>query len=191
MPRLFTGIEIPADIKARLALLNAPMHGAKWVDGDDYHLTLRFLGDVEDRVADEFLDLVADPMVGPFSIIINGLGCFGGRQPRAIWAGIEPCPEIERLNQAHERAARAVGLEPDARAFKPHVTLARLKGTRAEAVAEFLGHHGAFKAGPIEVTRVAVFSSRPKTGGGPYAVIETLALNGVHHHDEDEMRRWE
>ncbi|KAB2851638.1 MAG: RNA 2',3'-cyclic phosphodiesterase [Hyphomicrobiaceae bacterium] len=191
MPRLFTGIEIPPDIKARLSLLIAPMHGAKWVDAEDFHLTLRFLGDVEDRIVDEFLDLVADTAVMPFRLTLNGLGCFGGRQPRAIWAGIDPCPEIERLNQAHERAARAVGLEPDARVFKPHVTLARLKGTRPEAVAEFLGHHGAFKAGPIDVTAVAVFSSRPKLGGGPYAVIEKLPLSGVHHPYEDEARHWD
>ena len=152
---------------------------AKWSEAEDLHLTLRFLGDIAETTATDFVDLIREPGVAPFQIRLQGIGCFGGRQPRVIWAGAETGDGLDRLAQAHERAARHVGLEPDPRPFKPHVTLARLRGTRPEAVAAFLGDHGAFSSEPFEVDRFVLFSARPHTGGGPYVVEETFALAGA------------
>lgn len=180
MPRLFTGLEIPRDVRTRLSLLSAPLPGAKWVDAEDLHLTLRFLGDVDQRTADEFLDRIAPFTVEPFDVTLSGLGVFGSQRPDVVWVGAEPKDVLARLNQWHERAARAVGLEPDTRPFVPHVTLARLRGTKPREVAQFLESRGHVALPPFRVSRLAVFSSRPGTGGGPYAVEEAIEFAGDH-----------
>ena len=78
-----------------------------------------------------------------------------------------------------ERAARSAGLPPEKHGFKPHVTLARLKGTRPESVARVLEGLGAFQSAPFQVESFALFSSRPKVGGGPYVVEDTFELRGA------------
>jgi RNA 2',3'-cyclic 3'-phosphodiesterase len=178
MPRLFTGLELPRDVRTRLSLLSAPLSGAKWVETEDLHLTLRFLGDIDARTADEFIESIGPFTVEPFELTLSGLGVFGNQRPDVIWVGAEPKDVVGRLNQWHERAARAVGLEPDTRPFVPHVTLARLRGTRPQEVARFLESRGQIELPPFQVSRLAIFSARPGTGGGPYAVEETIDFEG-------------
>ena len=130
MPRLFTALEIPEMLRTRLSLMRAPLNGAKWVDAENMHITLRFAGDIDGRTADDFADLLAEVSGGPFQVSIAGAGAFGGRDPRVLWAGVETGPELDALYRANERAARAAGLDPDPRDFRPHVTLARMRGAR-------------------------------------------------------------
>src|SRR5262245_14780499 len=138
MPRLFTALEIPETIRVQLSLIRASVGGAKWIAAEDMHVTLRFAGDIDGRTADDLAELLADVAVQPFQVTIAGTGSFGGREPRALWAGVEAGPELEALQRANERAARSAGLEPESRKFVPHVTLARLRGVRQGAVARFL-----------------------------------------------------
>ena len=178
MPRLFTGLELPQSVRARLGLMRLPLPGAKWIEPDDFHITLRFAGDVDNRVADEFAGFLDEIEAAPFDIAISGVGCFGGRTPRVIWAGVEGGEALANLQKAHERAARRAGLEPESQAFRPHVTLARLRGTRAEAVARFLSSRGALKSEPFRVGHFALFSARPGSGGGPYVVEHAYQFRG-------------
>src|SRR5262245_50852329 len=99
-------------MRQRLSLLRVPIAGAKWVQPEDMHITLRFAGDIDGRTADDFADLLAEVSVAPFTASISGGGAYGGRDPRVLWAGVEAGPELDSLYRAHERAARAVGLEP-------------------------------------------------------------------------------
>src|SRR5688572_5462816 len=115
MPRLFTAIEIPEATRIRLSLLRAAIKGAKWVQAENMHITLRFAGDIDGRTADEFADQLAEVSVKPFTVSIGGGGAFGGRDPRVLWAGVEAGPQLDSLYRANERAARAAGLEPDPR----------------------------------------------------------------------------
>jgi 2'-5' RNA ligase len=170
MPRLFTAIEIPEAIRLRLSLIRAPLAGAKWVEADNMHITLRFAGDIDGRTADEFAAFLDDIRVAPFPVAIAGVGAFGGRDPRTLWAGVEAGAPLEALYRASDRAARAAGLEPEGRAFHPHVTLARLRGVRQGAVARFLAENGALRVEPFTATRLVLLSARPGTGGGPYVV---------------------
>lgn len=176
MPRLFTGLQIPAAIADRLSMLRAGLPGARWIDPDNYHITLRFIGDVDDVTAHEFASLLADVRIEPFRLRLDGLGSFGGRKPRAIWAGVERSEPLQALQRAHERAARGAGLPPEPRNFTPHVTLARLRNVRAEAAARYLEANGFFSAGPFEVSQFVLLSSRASTGGGPYVVEEAYPL---------------
>lgn len=178
MPRLFTALEIPAHVRTRLSLMRAPLSGAKWVDAENMHITLRFAGDIDERTADEFADHLAETAVAPFSIKIVGAGAFGGRDPRVLWAGVEENPQLDTLYRANERAARAAGLEAAPHAFKPHVTLARMRGVRQAAVARFLEEFGDLRMEPFTVTRFVLLSARPGSGGPPYGVEAEYPLEG-------------
>ena len=126
----------------RLSLIRAPLGGAKWIEPENMHVTLRFAGDIDGRTADELVDFLADVRARPFPITIKEIGAFGGRDPRVLWAGVEAGEPLDALYRANERAARSAGLEPEGRAFRPHVTLARMRGAREQAVARFLTENG-------------------------------------------------
>jgi len=179
MPRLFTGIEIPAEQREEIARLKVPLPGGgRWTEPDDLHLTLRFVGDVEKPQAREFADNLETIDVDAFELRLSGLGVFGGNEPRSIWTGVETSAPLEALARANDRAARAAGLPPDGRQFKPHVTLARVKHASADEVARVLQRIGAFRSKPFIVSRFVLFSAKPKTGGGPYAIEEAFNLRG-------------
>jgi 2''-5'' RNA ligase len=180
MPRLFTGIELPPSIKDRLARLKAPLPGARWVEPENMHVTLRFAGDINNLAASEFADALAQINVNAFEICFSGLGAFGGHDPHNLYARIESSPSLDALQRANERAARSAGLAPEGRSFKPHVTLARLRHSNPEAVARFLGRHGGFRSKPFIVEQFVLFSSRPNTGGGPYVAEAVFPHGGVY-----------
>ena len=184
MPRLFTAIEIPPLIRQHLALMRAPLPGARWIEAEDMHITLRFAGDLDGRTAEEFADLLAGIRVRPFTVTIKTVGAFGGRDPRVLWAGVEAGEELDALYRANERAARAAGIEPAARDFRPHVTLARMRGARQHLVARFLEANGAFRAPPFLATRFVLMSARPGSGGPPYGVEEAFPFDGADGFDE-------
>jgi len=176
MPRLFTAIEIPEAVRQRLALVRASLSGAKWIEPDNMHITLRFAGDLDGRSADEFADALAGVCAKPLPITIAGVGAFGGRDPRVLWAGVEASHELHALYRANDRAARSAGLEPMQHAFKPHVTLARLRGVRQQAVARFLSENAGLRHAPFLATRFVLLSARPGSGGGPYVAEAAYPL---------------
>lgn len=178
MPRLFTAIELPEALRETLSALEAPLPGAHWTHEDNLHITLRFAGDVDNRTADEFAAELASIDQDAFTLRMSGVGVFGGNGPRILYAGVAPSPQLESLARAHERAARNAGLAPEARTFKAHVTLARFRRGRPDALARYLQRHGAFSSPPFAVTQFLLMSSRPKTGGGPYVEEAAYPLTG-------------
>jgi 2'-5' RNA ligase len=177
MPRLFTGIEIPPDIADRLAMLRGGLPNARWIDRDNYHLTLRFIGDVDRRVAEdvaESLDRVRRPV---FSLRLTGVSALGTKRPHAIVAMAEPTAALIELQAEHERILQRIGLPPEGRKYTPHVTLARLRHGHPRDIAEYLTLRGGFFAQPFAVERFVLFSSRDSTGGGPYIAEETYDLS--------------
>lgn len=177
MPRLFTGLEIPTDVGFSLSLKRGGLAGARWIEPDDYHITLRFIGDIDERQADEVadsLDLLGHSL--RFPIRLTHLGTFGGDRPRALYAGVEPSEALNRLQSAHERVLQRAGLAPEGRKFVPHVTLARLRGASAGDVARFIAHAGRFEPITFSVPRFVLFSSKDSVGGGPYVVEQAYAL---------------
>jgi 2'-5' RNA ligase len=177
MPRLFTGIEIPPDIADRLAMLRGGLPNARWIDRDNYHLTLRFIGDVDRRVAEdvaESLDRVRRPV---FNLRLTGVSALGTKRPHAIVAMAEPTPALIELQAEHERILQRIGLPPEGRKYTPHVTLARLRHGHPRDIAEYLTLRGGFFAQPFAVERFVLFSSRDSTGGGPYIAEETYDLS--------------
>ncbi len=190
MPRLFTVIEIPDDICDELHRLRLPLPGARWISPENYHITLRFAGDIDNAKAREFIANLAIIDVDGFELRITGLGVFGGDDPHSIWAGIEPNAKLDDLARAHEKAARNAGLAPETRTFRPHVTLARLKHSNAEAVARFLSRYSGYRSEPFFVTRTLLMSSRPSVGGGPYGIEDRFPVRGMEFLSEDGEANW-
>ncbi|HZY12849.1 MAG TPA: RNA 2',3'-cyclic phosphodiesterase [Beijerinckiaceae bacterium] len=176
MPRLFTGLEIPADIATELSMLRGGLSGARWIDVENYHLTLRFIGDIDERTAIEVYSGLERVRRRPLSVTLNGLSTFGGDKPRAIVAKAKPEPPLVDLQAEHERLMRRIGIPPEPRKFVPHVTLARLRQASAMAVADYLGARGYFPGRTFEANRFVLFSSRASTGGGPYVVEAAYPL---------------
>ncbi|HTV70541.1 MAG TPA: RNA 2',3'-cyclic phosphodiesterase [Rhizobiaceae bacterium] len=178
MPRLFTALEIPRDAALSLSLLRGGLPGARWIDVENYHLTLRFIGDVEGHVADEIanaLDRVHRPA---FQLALSGVGQFGGKKPNTVYAATAPSPDLNALQGEIERICRRLGLPADPRKFTPHVTLARLKNTSPDEVALYLSARGNFSTAPFKVGRFVLMSSRDSVGGGPYVIEEAWPLVG-------------
>ena len=176
MPRLFSGLEIPSGVGPRLSLLQGGLRGARWIDPDNYHLTLRFIGDVEGPVADDIAEGLARIVRPQFDLRIDSLGCFGSRKPHLVWARVVPDPPLLDLQAEHERVVQRAGLPPEGRKYTPHVTLARLRGSSQGDTADWLAMHGDFRPVSFPVTRFALFSARASTGGGPYVVEATYDL---------------
>ena len=176
MPRLFTAIEIPSETGQRLSMLRGGLPGARWVDPENYHLTLRFIGDVDDALAHEVASMLGGVRRGGFELRLDGLTSFGGRKPRAVVAAAAPAQPVIELQAEHERLMQRVGLEPEGRKYTPHVTLARLRDASSRDVAEYLSARGAFRSPPFEVSRFVLMSSRASMGGGPYVIEAAYPL---------------
>jgi 2'-5' RNA ligase len=177
MPRLFTALEIPAAVGQSLAMLRGGLPGARWIDPENYHVTLRFIGDVDDVVAHEVASLLGRVRRGAFELQVEDLHSFGGRKPRAVVATLGPTPPLIELQAEHERLMQRVGLEPEGRRYIPHVTLARLRDSSSRQVADYLSMRAPFRSARFTISRFVLLSSRASVGGGPYVVEAAYPLS--------------
>jgi len=177
MPRLFIALEIPRNAAMSLSLLRGGLPGARWIDVENYHITLRFIGDIDGRTADEVVDRLDRIDRPEFQLSLNGMGSFGSKKPHSIWAGVSPSPEMNALQSEVERICQRIGLPPDPRKFMPHVTLARLRSSRLDDVVQYLSGRGNFRTSAFTVGRFVLMSSKESVGGGPYIVEEVFPLH--------------
>jgi 2'-5' RNA ligase len=185
MPRLFTGLEIPSGIAQSLAALRGGLPGARWVDPENYHVTLRFIGNVDDIIAHEVASLLGRVHRQPFELRVEDIKSFGGRKPRAVVATLGPAQALMELQAEQERLMQRVGLEPDGRKYTPHVTLARLRESSNRQVADYLALRAPIRSVPFKVSRFVLFSARMSIGGGPYVVEAAYQMS------DDRGRRTE
>lgn len=176
--RLFAAIPIPEDIADRLLSLETETPGANWRLPEQYHLTLRFFGDINEALArdlDGELGLIVE---APFEIRLAGAGSFGGRDPSALWAGVEAPPALARLASQCERAARRAGLEPETRKYRPHVTLAYCRGTTDQDAAMFQQGAADFRTEAFWVDHFVMYSSWSTKAGSAYREEAVYPLVG-------------
>ncbi len=176
MPRLFAGLEIPAPVATVLSGLRGGLTGARWIEPSDYHITLRFIGDIGFRVAQDIDSLLADIRREALDIRLSGIDVFGGDRPHALLATVEPTRPLIELQSEVERLIRACGLEIDRRRYQPHVTLARLRGASSFDVAEYLSIRGYYPSQNFRAERFVLYSARDTVGGGPYLVETAYPL---------------
>jgi 2'-5' RNA ligase len=170
MPRLFTGLEIPSSVAQSLSMMRGGLPGARWIEPENYHLTLRFIGDIDDALAREIAAMLDRVQRGAFELRLEGLSSFGGRKPRAVVAPAAQVGPLMELQAEQERLLQRLGLEPEGRKYTPHVTLARLRDSSSQQVADFLAARGHYHSVSFQVSRFVLFSSRASVGGGPYVI---------------------
>jgi 2'-5' RNA ligase len=179
MPRLFTAIEVPPDIAERLTALRGGLPRARWISPANYHLTLRFIGDVDNVAAEAAVEALSRVDRAPFDLTLSGVEALGTRKPTAIVARAAASPPLMELQAEHERLMQRIGLPPEGRKYTPHVTIARLHPRATQEAAEYLGLRGGFRAPPFRVDRFVLYSSRNSVGGGPYIVEEAYPLTAM------------
>ncbi|MGI9512215.1 MAG: RNA 2',3'-cyclic phosphodiesterase [Anderseniella sp.] len=177
MPRLFTGVELPSDVGRDLVIMQGGIEGARWIDPDNYHLTLRFIGDISDRAADELTGELQRIVAMPaFNISLSGMGVFGTKKPHSLYVKVDESPDLRRLQAMHERVCQSLGMPPEQRKFTPHVTIARVRGAIPRQVQTYVGAHNLYRSRVFDVSQFVLFSARASRGGGPYGREEIYPL---------------
>lgn len=159
--RLFVALDLPWELRERLsALAVAGIPGARWVPPENYHMTLRFIGETPGHLAHDVDEALAGLRTRGFSLTLAGLGTFekAGRST-ALWVGVERNPQLDHLRSKIETALQRAGLEPERRRFQPHVTLARLDNAPESKVVSYVQAHNLFRAEPVPVEHFTLFSS--------------------------------
>jgi len=179
MIRLFTGIAIPFEVREVLMRHSVGLPGARWRREDQLHLTLRFIGEVEEPVADDIVSALAAIRAPAFSLSLAEVGMFGDRRrPRVLWAGVRGEPALVRLRAKGEAALARAGLPPDNRKFHPHVTLAVLDRQVSSArLGEYLSYHNDLWTPPFQVDCFNLYSSTLGQSGAVYRVEESFPLD--------------
>ena len=179
MPRLFVAIDTPEPVRQRLAGLGGGIPGARWTPPEQFHLTLRFIGEVADATLDDIAEALAMVDLAPFSIRLKGVGHFPPRgSPRVLWAGVEDATTAARLHDRIEARLRRLGLPPDDRRFAAHITLARLRNAPIGRVKEFLAGHAMFESEPFAVAEFHLYSSRLGPKGAIHRIEASYELGG-------------
>ncbi len=181
MIRLFVGLDLPETLRDTLSMLERGIPGGRWVESDNYHVTLRFVGEVPEDRAEDIDAALGAVRAPPFALSLAGVGHFGKlRKARSVWAGVEANAALARLQASVESAVVRAGFPAEARKFRPHVTLARIGGeTGGETghhVANFLSEHGDFRAPPFEVGDFILYESRLTRHGAMYRPLRRYAL---------------
>ena len=156
-------------------MLRGGLPGARWIDSQNYHVTLRFIGDVDDSAAREVAWLLGQVRRREFELRLDSISAFGGRRPRAVVAALSQTPSLMELQAEHERLIRRIGLEPEGRKYTPHVTLARLRESSSRQVADYLATRSLMRPLPFTVSRFVLFSSRASVGALPASISHMRA----------------
>jgi 2'-5' RNA ligase len=176
MMRLFVALALPDAVVSGLEMIQSGVPGARWQTREQMHLTLRFMGEVDGRDAaaiDDALSMISAPQL---VLQLKGVGEFGGKNPRALWAGVAPNDALLHLQRKIETAIQRIGFEAEPRKFTPHVTLARLRGTPPGIVMDYLVDHALFSSASFEVAEFTLFSSHLSPNGSLYSAEQTYPL---------------
>jgi len=176
MHRLFVAIRPPENIRDLLIDAMDDSPDFRWQDDEQLHLTLRFIGEVDRPVADDLAAGLSRIQSEAFELRVAAVGLFEQRSSGALWAGVEPKTAVAALAAKVERVCQQIGLEPERRAFFPHITLARWKGRGSREVADFLERHRALRSDPFQVTQFTLFESRLSRHGAHYEAAATYSL---------------
>lgn len=176
MHRLFVAIRPPEAIRDLLVDAMDDSPELRWVGDEQLHLTLRFIGEVERPLANDIADALSAIRFPPFELRIAGVGRFERRSGGALWAAVEPKKPVAELAAKVDRACVIAGLEPERRAFHPHITLARWNRSGAEAASQFERRGCALSSSPFVVNGFALFESHLSRHGPHYEEVAAYAF---------------
>lgn len=174
MPRLFIAVDLPETIKNNLSLMAFGIPGAKWVAPEQLHLTVRFIGEVDGGLFHDIQEILDEIHFASFSLQLKGVGYFPPRgAPRVLWIGLDKSEPLQLLRKKIDTALLRARIEPEGRKYSPHITLARLKNSPVNKIANFLSGNGLFSQEPFQVEDFKLYSSvlSPK---GAYHKVERI-----------------
>jgi 2'-5' RNA ligase len=183
--RLFIAIELNQEIRQNLAKVAYPFHenGIKWVDAENIHLTLKFLGDIPTRDIRSITDALTSSISNtpPFEISVKGTGCFPNpRQARVLWAGLVYPENLSNLQHNIDESLLRLGIPAEKRPFSPHLTLARVVEGINESIAskayQHLLRYQNNTFGKIVVEHVTLFNSTLTREGSIYRAMVRVPL---------------
>lgn len=171
MVRLFTALSVPEDVAEALTRRQTGLPGANWRAADQFHITLAFYGEIDERRADDLsIELERAAAGGPFDIALSGVGAFGeGHRTHAIWAGVAANERLSVLAGRCRSAAERAAIPIERRDYRPHLTLAYLKPQAdPDRIGAWIADHNLLQSPPIRVDRFGLYSSTLTQGGSRY-----------------------
>lgn len=179
MPRLFVAVDLPESRSERVAELRDAELNARWTPASQYHITLRFIGDVGAERTEALRESLRTIEAPPFSLAGGGLDVFPSRRrPRVLVVRIGPDPSLERLRNEVERVVVAQGLDPEPKPFHPHVTFGRLRRGSPRAVRRFLKANAGLSIEPFAVSSFHLYGSTLGSDGAEHTILESYPLRG-------------
>ncbi len=181
MYRLFVALDFPSEVVQQLTDLCFGVQGVRWVPSDQIHLTIRFIGQVDESQFKQISEVLSEICVAPFALQLRGAGYFPPRKkPKVLWVGLDSNPELLKLHAGIERAIERVGIPPETRKFHPHVTLGRIRDrTPANEVAPFVVRNSLFATEPFQIDRFILFSSILRSEGAIHRKEGEYPLEGL------------
>lgn len=178
MIRLFVAVALPGEVRRSLTMLQGGVPGAAWTPEENLHLTLRFIGQVEEPTFADVAEALGEVEAPAFDLRLAGVGQFGDRRRvHALWAGVRPSEPLALLRGRVETALSRAGVPRDERKFMPHVTLGRLKEAPRGRVGSFLAQHGLYESPSFRVAEFALFSSQLRHTHALHAAEAEYALS--------------
>jgi len=186
--RCFIAIDIDEQIRKALANLQDELQGkadikrsdAKWVNPENIHLTLKFLGEIKDEQVVDVCNITKDVASGheSFELHIESVGHFGGRSAKVLWVGTgQNIDKLLQLQQDLERHLDLAGWPREARKFSGHLTLCRIRNARAGIkLAQLARDYKDFKLGTMPADSVSVYQSQLTPQGPVYTVLGKYEL---------------
>ncbi|MCB2229980.1 RNA 2',3'-cyclic phosphodiesterase [bacterium] len=174
MYRIFTALPLPSSIRNQLAAMCLGLPGVLWVDPPQFHLTLRYFGQVDGGQFEDIRSALAHIRFEPFEMVLEGIGFFPlRRRPEKIWAGVRPNEHLEQLRTRIDAAVRPSGVSLDTRKYLPHVTIGRfgpgpVKNDNPQRLAAYLSEFSLFRTEPITLDRFGLYSSARSSSGPSY-----------------------
>lgn len=177
MIRLFIAVDLPEPVKNELGRICFGLPGARWVDQEQIHLTLRFIGEVDGGLFREIRAGLDNVVTSPFPLLLKGLGCFPPRkEPHVLWVGVEKSEPLFQLRKKVDALLADLEIPPEKRKFSPHITLARLKETPLIRLTNFLSGNALFSLPEFQVTDFHLYSSILTAKGAFHQLEATYPL---------------
>jgi 2'-5' RNA ligase len=182
--RLFVALSLPKNVAQSLMLIQGGVPGARWQTQEQLHLTLRFIGEVDNQTANLLDEVLADIHAPAFEMQLHAVGQFGGEHMHALWAAVRKNEMLDHLQRKVDSAIRKIGQPQDAHKFTPHVTLARLRHPEPGRALDWLTQHALYTSAEFTVGAFHLYSSKLTSDGSIYRIEQDYALEGFYEAED-------
>jgi 2'-5' RNA ligase len=185
--RSFLAIELPEAIRNKIDEIQGDLKSShadvRWVSPEKIHLTLKFFGNIEEARVESIIKAIENPVLNTpvFTMKVRRIGAFPHwKDPRVIWMGlIDERGILSPFQKELETKLESIGFEPEARAFRPHLTLGRVNSSRGkEGLIQKMERYQEEDFGDFNVERIVLFKSDLRPAGPIYTLLREVRLGG-------------